>query len=209
MSVVTLLQRRPQRLLGPSPEEGGLLIDAVLEEAIALEADYTTHPIEIGAEITDHVIPKPGVYTLTGVVSDHPLKWFTTSYQHGDSRIRHLSAYAILRDLFATQQLFDIEQTGYLDLEDVFLAGFTSKKDASLAHTFRFEATVVQIIVVETKERKITADMVDAGTQAEQVIEPEPGGQINGEETTLLKDIKDAIAGGAKSAFESIAEYFE
>lgn len=194
MSIVTLIAPKKQRVLGPITDEGGLKLDAVLQEAFEIEVDVTQYPIEKGADISDHAIVKPAIYTLTGVVTDNPLKWSSTSYQHSDSRVRHLSAFAILRDLANNQQLFDLEATGFLPLENCVLAGFHSEKDAVKAHTFNFDAIVKVINVVETEVVAITADMVAAGDQAEAATDVQDAGpQSPVEQTTLLNDIISGV----------------
>lgn len=196
MSIVSLLLRQPQRRIGPTPGPpgGGLLLDAVINESYTKEADVSVFPIEIGAEISDHVIPKPAVYIMTGVVTDNPLQWFATSYQHTASSTRHLSAFAILLDLMTSRQSFDID-TGYLQLKDVVLSSITSEKTATTAHELNFEATLLVLNIVDTQLVPLTAGMVLAGNPGEQAAPEVDAGTKTGTPpaTTLATDVVNTI----------------
>lgn len=50
-----------------------LKLDASVYEEPVLESQATVHPLLDGSEISDHVIKKPTVLTLKGVISDHPI----------------------------------------------------------------------------------------------------------------------------------------
>jgi hypothetical protein len=167
MSILSLLSREPQRLLGPSPEEGGLLIDAVITESFKKESDVTMFPIELGAEISDHIIPKPAEYVMKGIISDHPMQWRFTKYASLDSSIRHLSAFSILLELMTSRQVFDIKNTGYLDLDDVVITGITSQKTAQTTNELNFEATLRVLNIVSTSIVPVTPGMVAVNTPAE------------------------------------------
>lgn len=51
---------------------GTIWIDVSISEKHSLSADVTEHPVEDGANITDHVRPQPRVIQLEGLVTNHP-----------------------------------------------------------------------------------------------------------------------------------------
>ncbi len=51
----------------------GFEIDATLAEDHAFDSEVTEHPVEIGADITDHVRARPIEVTIQGLVSDTPI----------------------------------------------------------------------------------------------------------------------------------------
>lgn len=51
-----------------------LTIDAAISYVIEGEAEATDHPVEQGANITDHLRPKPRVLNLEGFISNTPVK---------------------------------------------------------------------------------------------------------------------------------------
>lgn len=170
---VFIFNQRIQRLIGPAPEQGGLLLDAVMQEEIGHEAIKTAFPIELGAEINDHLIQKPGLYSLRGVVSDHPIKWRHTDYQHADATTRHLSAYAILRDLWNARETFSI-LTGFLTIETAVLVSFKAEKTAATANTFDFQAQIDEMVIVQTSETAIDSSSTSA--DAEGLVPVQDGG---------------------------------
>lgn len=71
MSLVSLaFSQSAQGVLGRSTVVGGLLFDAATEETLTLENDVTEHPVEQGADISDHIREKPDTLTISGVVGD-------------------------------------------------------------------------------------------------------------------------------------------
>lgn len=71
MSLVSLaFSQSAGGVLGRSTVVGGLLFDAATEETLTLENDVTEHPVEQGADISDHIREKPDTLTISGLVGD-------------------------------------------------------------------------------------------------------------------------------------------
>jgi Dit-like phage tail protein len=51
----------------------GIQVDGVLRESTFSSVRMTTNPVEVGADITDHVIDEPISFILDGVVTDTPI----------------------------------------------------------------------------------------------------------------------------------------
>lgn len=62
--LVTILDQDSRQLV--------LTLDASLSESHSAEAEATDHPVEQGANITDHIRPKPQMLTIEGFVSNTP-----------------------------------------------------------------------------------------------------------------------------------------
>ena len=162
MSLITLFSHKPQRLLGPAAEDGGLPLDAVLTESIEHNSKVTEFPIEIGADINDHVIAEPEVYVMTGIVSDTPITWGSTTYESTSQATRSLSAYEILQKLWLAGTVFSIK-TGYLEIQDVVIQKFSTAKDTSRASVFEFSATIKKLNLVSIgADEAITGELLDA-----------------------------------------------
>src|SRR6266850_6876576 len=50
-----------------------ITVDAAMTETHTLEAEVTEHPVEQGANITDHIRPKLKRYTIDGIISNTPI----------------------------------------------------------------------------------------------------------------------------------------
>lgn len=201
MSLITLFSKGPQSFIGPDPAEGGdgLLLDAVLSEQLEHEAKVTSFPIEIGADINDHVIIEPQTYSLTGIVTDTPIHWSATSYQHGDAKTRSTSAYGILQALWKSREVFSVK-TGFSTLDDVVLLKFSTIKDPIRASVFQFDAVIQQLNLVSRKEVTITEEQRDAAAAA--ATPEESSGHQQGEELdSFLKTGIDAGASALRELF--------
>ena len=80
MSIISIFTQK-----SPSINAGGdpIVFDAVLEDTIQTQVDYTQFPIEIGADASDHGIIRPIKYTLTGSVSNNPISPSLTDFAGG------------------------------------------------------------------------------------------------------------------------------
>lgn len=52
----------------------GFPLDCTLTEEHNYESEATTYPVESGAEITDHIRPRPTIVNIEGIVTDTPLE---------------------------------------------------------------------------------------------------------------------------------------
>lgn len=77
MSTIALFFKRPQPTEIIATIAGALspiLLDATLKESFKAEAEVTQHPIEDGADVSDHVILKPTSLTISGIVTETPFE---------------------------------------------------------------------------------------------------------------------------------------
>jgi hypothetical protein len=61
---------------------GQLILDVTLNEQHAITSEATTHPVETGSDITDHIRALPQRISLEGMISNTPLRG-VTSYMNG------------------------------------------------------------------------------------------------------------------------------
>lgn len=80
MSVISILMRKPPTLVKGDAE---ITFDAVLEDVVESEVQFTQFPVEIGANATDHGIILPRLYTITAAVSNNPLSPGITDFVGG------------------------------------------------------------------------------------------------------------------------------
>lgn len=67
MSIVNIFTRQ-------APTIAGLSFDAVLEDTLDVSVSITSYPIESGVRIADHRIFNPFKWTMTGAISNNPVK---------------------------------------------------------------------------------------------------------------------------------------
>lgn len=198
-------EKRKQRLLGPepggAPGEGGVLLDAVLEEAVEHRANVTAHPVELGADINDHVILQPMMYTMTAGITDSPTTYGSTNYAHPDASLRSKAAWALLVDLMTTREPFTIEDSEFLIYENMVIEGLTSKKNAVVAGAIIFEASLRQLNIVTTSVSPASDEVRSAGQAAAGADPAQENGpakleEVTAEQQSALDQLTDVALGG-------------
>lgn len=76
MSIINLFTKQAPTLAGYS-------FDATLEDTLDASVEWTSYPVETGVNVNDHRIIQPIKWTLTGAVSNNPLKVQLTDFLAG------------------------------------------------------------------------------------------------------------------------------
>src|ERR1051325_7397557 len=76
MSIINLFTKQAPTLAGYS-------FDATLEDTLDASVEWTSYPVETGVNVNDHRIIQPVKWTLTGAVSNNPLKVQLTDFLAG------------------------------------------------------------------------------------------------------------------------------
>lgn len=76
MSIVNIFTRQ-------APTIAGYAFDAVLEDTFEASVSITTFPIESGVRVADHRIFNPFKWTMTGAISNNPVKVQLTDFLGG------------------------------------------------------------------------------------------------------------------------------
>jgi len=83
-------------------------IDLVLNETHVFESAITEHPVESGADITDHIRPLPLKLTLTGMFSDTSLSLLDNIERRTDGEPHTIRAVQFFEELREKKYLVDI-----------------------------------------------------------------------------------------------------
>lgn len=76
MSIINIFTRK-------APTIAGYAFDAVLEDSFEASVSITTFPIESGVRVSDHRIFNPFKWTMTGAISNNPVKVQLTDFLGG------------------------------------------------------------------------------------------------------------------------------
>lgn len=139
-----LSQAPAPTLIRPARSLGGLVFDVIVEEGSEDTLSITEHPVEKGAEISDHAIIKPKRLTLRGGVSD------AGDNQNGTVR-RSTSFYEKLLELQASREPVQII-TGRRSYDNMLIEtlSVTDNKDTDGSIFVSAECREVQIVSVRT-----------------------------------------------------------
>lgn len=158
------------------PQLAGFSFDAVLSESYTVEAVITEYPIESGARVNDHRALKPITYTLTGAISNNPLRptlanplaglpgaitnysndsmvaavaGLSVGYLAGSDNTRASSAYETLLALYNQTAPFDVE-AGLITLKNMVITRIeVPERVPENENTLIFVATLREFISVD------------------------------------------------------------
>lgn len=165
MSLINLLVKR-------GPQLGSLQFDAVLSDDLDASVDIVQYPIETGTPIADHVIYQPIRYTMTGAVSNNPLKVSITDFTgaltnlvddnpfiatgaglfagwlSGSNETRSSTTLNTLLDFMYSGQVFTVD-TGEITLNNMVIRRIGRSKDPENENGLIFVAELQQIVTLD------------------------------------------------------------
>lgn len=165
MSLINLLVKRGPRL-------GSLQFDAVLSDDLDASVDIVQYPIETGTPIADHIIYQPIRYTMTGAVSNNPLKVSITDFTgaltnlvddnpfiaagaglfagwlSGSNETRSSTTLNTLLDFMYSGQVFTVD-TGEITLNNMVIQRIGRSKDPENENGLIFVAELQQIVTLD------------------------------------------------------------
>jgi hypothetical protein len=166
MSIVTLFTRT-------APSFGGFQFDAVLEDTLEASVEWTQYPIESGANAVDHGIILPFKYTLTGAISNNPLKTDITDFTgalsellqdsgigatiaglsagflSGSNDTRASETLNFLIGLMTSRSPFDLD-AGDIQLSNMVISNITRTKTAENEGGLEFVAELMELATLDT-----------------------------------------------------------
>ena len=185
---------------------GGITIDTTIEEMYDDSLEVTEHPVELGAQITDHSYKRPmeillrcgwsdansgaaldALASLTGTNSPtSQTGTFTGGAMAASDYIAGI--YSQLLQLQEGRQTFSVV-TGLRSYDTMLLTRCTVRRDQRTQTTLMVEAYCKQVILVSTSSATLppqanqatpasTAETVNAGTQQTQAATPSAGGAL-------------------------------
>lgn len=165
MSLINLLVKR-------GPQLGSLQFDAVLSDDLDASVDIVQYPIETGTPIADHIIYQPIRYTMTGAVSNNPLKVSVTDFTgaltnlvddnpfiaagaglfagwlSGSNETRSSTTLNTLLDFMYSGQVFTVD-TGEITLNNMVIQRIGRSKDPENENGLIFVAELQQIVTLD------------------------------------------------------------
>lgn len=165
MSLINLLVKR-------GPQLGSLQFDAVLSDDLDASVDIVQYPVETGTPIADHIIYQPIRYTMTGAVSNNPLKVSITDFTgaltnliddnpfiaagaglfagwlSGSNETRSSTTLNTLLDFMYSGQVFTVD-TGEITLNNMVIRRIGRSKDPENENGLIFVAELQQIVTLD------------------------------------------------------------
>lgn len=138
-------------------EFGNIEIDATLSEGHEWQADATTNPVEIGADVTDHVIPNNDRISIRGFVTDAPINGIVgnaTPTVNGSNRTQ--AVFDLLKQLIEARLPMTVI-TKYHIYTDMVLTAVNIPRDRGTGEAIEFNADFLHIRLVSTQTVDVPA----------------------------------------------------
>lgn len=132
----------------PNAAIGALELDASVTEGHEGEVEVTEHPVEVGANVSDHARIKPDTLTLEGVISATPFGK-TPSLDY----IR--AGYEKLLELKDARELLTVV-TVLRSYPDMMLTKLSVPRDSTSGDALRFTATFKQVRLATVQKQTST-----------------------------------------------------
>jgi hypothetical protein len=164
-----------------------LILDATLSSQADDQAQITRHPVEAGADVTDHIQPDPPTLSLQVVVSNTPLR----SRDPNPSPQRAEAAYELLLQRLNAGVLWDIV-TPVRIYESMALGKVGNARGRGISsNELRFSLEFVKIRIVAPSFVKVLPEDISADAVDGAASEAERGNQeedLNEEEEDQAQD---------------------
>ncbi|MEN6629816.1 MAG: phage baseplate protein [Sulfuricella sp.] len=178
--------------LSPKGSIGGIEIQATLEESFTDSLQVTDHPVQVGANITDHSFIRPSEVVIRCGWSNSSMSALigavTSLFKQGSLPKKDFvsSIYSQLLALQESRAPFDIT-TSRRNYSDMLITSLSATTDQETGNVLVVTATCRQVIMVSTSATKLppksaqkdpanTAEIENAGTVQPATGSPSPGG---------------------------------
>ena len=131
----------------------GYFIDVAVSIDPTLTNEVTSHPVESGSEVSDHVRARPVTLTIEGIVSDTPIGEIVAKRGDGlgGGLLPSDEAYWTLIQINNDRNPVTIDTLGILgEFENMVLVSLSTPQRAGTGDALRFTASFTQVRVVES-----------------------------------------------------------
>jgi len=157
MAIVSLIFKRRVRLGVAASDEflpfGAIELDASLDETHVAENEVTQFPVEVGADITDHVRRQPDRCTIRGLISNHPL---VPGLGVGGGRAAE--GYQKLLAMVDEAQLISVVTT-LRQYQDMVIESLEVPRDPQFSSSVQCSISLRQVLTAEVATSAGTTDL--------------------------------------------------
>lgn len=155
-----------------------IAFDTTTQEVYSFSSEIPKNTLQDGSIVTDHIINKPLVYKMSGIVSDTPIEW---GIFESPTLTRSLTLYKKLEALRERKPLLTLV-AGLDVLEDMGISSINIVRDTNRAHGLFADITFEKIKIVELKTKTIEQSKVKKELQSSTAT-PINKGTVQGAQT--------------------------
>lgn len=172
LDTVAILFNKKQSSIATATGSLSVVLDASVSETHISSADITSHPVELGANITDHVHRLPDTITIQGIVSNTSTAFPTalpgvalinsaSNLISGVSNDLAKKAYDDLRSLVEGKELVKVVTT-LREYDSMLLENLSVTRDAENADCLNFTMTARQVRIITTSTKEAIPSPADS-----------------------------------------------
>lgn len=152
-------------------------LDVIIKESATASVRVTENPVENAANINDHVIVNPSMFTMDGVVSDISSTFTgaipTAINTFTKNTKRSKEAWNALLELLTNKTVFSLVQN-LRTYENVVLMSLSESQDKDTSNGLFFSSTLKEIIVVGAQT--VTEDNFNDSNISDKMVPTTQGG---------------------------------
>ena len=138
----------------------GIEFDALIDQSISYEADAPEYPTEKGFSVSDTVILKPEVISMTLFLTDTPVTW-RNRFGSGAGRVENVIKR--LEKLYFAKKVFTVVTTDAV-YDNMVLTSMSISKSSDVGYAREIPISLKKIIVTESKTVTIPSSYGKSGT---------------------------------------------
>lgn len=179
-AVTSLFFRKTRPVsLGPDltrgkPSINVVQFDATLEEHHVSRAEVTSHAVERGADIVDHIRPLPQELTLTTVTTNTPTIFLATARGNGIDRVK--TTHQGLLDLLSNGVLVDVVTT-LRTYTDMAITSIDVTRTADTGNILSASISLQHIRIIDSEITTATIASVASPVNAARTVKQDKGQQ--------------------------------
>jgi len=131
---------------------GAVELDVSIDETHTAANEITQHPIEKGADITDHIRRQPNRLSIRGLVTDHPLIWMGALRND-----RSIEAYEKVLEILNNAELITVVTT-LRQYENMALESVEVPRNSSLGYAVEMNLSFREVLTAEVTDPAGTTD---------------------------------------------------
>lgn len=178
-----------------------LQVEATLEEVHTETASTTDHPVEDGADITDHIRRNPTELSIKGIVSNHPIVVLASiraqpSIPGGDPSTRAEDAHGWLIENKDQGRLLTVGTT-LRTYENMAITGLSVVRDKDRSNVVELDLSLREIVIATTEQVAPPVATNTSRNAAAQAGRKSTGAAsaATSSKTSLLADLFSAFGG--------------
>lgn len=172
---------------------GAIEFDASISEQHEGDAEITQFPVEVGADISDHIRPQPERITINGIISNSPLQ---LGADLSLSPTRAEEGYKLLRKMKNSGELVDIV-TSLREYKSMGIEGLSVSRDVTTGNVVNATVSLKEVLTAESKEAPAPAPGQTSGAGPTNTGEQKTGaasqGATNQANNSFLRAVGQAI----------------